>query len=143
MKLHAITYDLKANELRTSNTSCYCDNCMNSSLCAKWTAKPAANKSGKAKQNDEGKQTNVRSELRPSGKEAVTTKQKKSSKGKQIVGRPVKKGKSSENGSKNWYCIVCDESRVENMIQCTRCMFWVHELCADEIKPNYRCDFCA
>jgi hypothetical protein len=51
-----------------------------------------------------------------------------------------RKGASSTN---DWYCLLCDESRVESMIECTKCKMWAHELCAGQ--PNridYICDLC-
>ncbi|KAG8272077.1 hypothetical protein J6590_050029 [Homalodisca vitripennis] len=29
-----------------------------------------------------------------------------------------------------WFCSICEENKIEDMIQCTKCLSWSHELCA-------------
>lgn len=67
----------------------------------------------------------------------------------------VTKRKSDTNGNRNsrkkkkedaatWYCKICQENRQEDMIQCTECDTWIHELCAgvDKNTVDYLCDDC-
>lgn len=35
-----------------------------------------------------------------------------------------------EVGQDDWFCSVCEESVIENMVQCLQCRTWVHETCA-------------
>ena len=68
---------------------------------------------------------------------------------KQMVLKKTKRGKSSKNVSKpvrkiktgkkrqhnrtdlgNWYCPICDDETMEDMIRCTACSVWVHTACA-------------
>lgn len=66
--------------------------------------------------------------------------------------KTIKKRKIDETRNKNkktkvkesWLCHLCKEDRQENMIQCTQCKGWVHDLCAgveSKIK-KYTCDIC-
>lgn len=43
----------------------------------------------------------------------------------------------------DWYCHLCDQFFVEDMIQCIVCKNWVHESCAALVTSNYICDICA
>lgn len=51
-----------------------------------------------------------------------------------------KKGKVKES----WLCLLCQEDRKENMIQCIKCKGWVHDLCAgvESHRKKYVCDIC-
>lgn len=43
-----------------------------------------------------------------------------------------------------WFCSICEEKRIEDMIQCTKCRSWCHELCAG-VQPGtqtFSCDLC-
>lgn len=43
----------------------------------------------------------------------------------------------------DWYCVLCQECLVEDMVKCTQCLNWVHESCASfPNRLNYVCDFC-
>ncbi|CAG9557750.1 unnamed protein product [Danaus chrysippus] len=45
---------------------------------------------------------------------------------------------------KSWLCQLCKEDREEDMIQCSKCKGWIHDLCAgveSKIK-KYTCDIC-
>lgn len=46
-----------------------------------------------------------------------------------------KQGSGSKVGVEDWYCKICEERSVEDMIQCLRCKQWVHETCAG-VKPG-------
>ena len=43
-----------------------------------------------------------------------------------------------------WFCFLCNESHVENMIQCIKCTLWVHDSCAGVLKKTktYYCPNC-
>ena len=43
-----------------------------------------------------------------------------------------------------WYCTLCEEVRLEDMIQCLKCFKWVHESCArvTKTKKIYYCPQC-
>lgn len=45
----------------------------------------------------------------------------------------------------DWFCFICEESVVEDMVQCTLCRKWAHETCAGVQKQEtaFLCDFCA
>lgn len=49
-----------------------------------------------------------------------------------------------ESNIEDWFCTLCKESVIEDMIQCTICKKWVHEMCADmtQNKDVYVCDLC-
>ena len=42
----------------------------------------------------------------------------------------------------NWFCVICEESFKEDMVQCQRCLRWVHLQCANDPGAQYVCDFC-
>jgi hypothetical protein len=70
--------------------------------------------------------------------DAVKPKPQKS---KKRVKKATRKAKVVD--AANWHCLICDEDRVDDMVQCTRCKNWVHTKCADDGgNPNYKCDFC-
>lgn len=52
----------------------------------------------------------------------------------------TKKNKAKES----WLCQLCKEDREENMIQCTKCKGWIHDLCAgvESKLKKYICDIC-
>nr|CAH7730073.1 unnamed protein product [Callosobruchus chinensis] len=44
---------------------------------------------------------------------------------------------------KEWYCKLCNECSIEDMIQCLQCRTWVHEICANvQSREKFICDFC-
>ena len=43
---------------------------------------------------------------------------------------------------KSWFCVLCEEDRVEDMIRCMKCGTWIHATCAGGISPNHTCDLC-
>lgn len=45
----------------------------------------------------------------------------------------------------DWFCIICETIRLENMIQCIACEIWVHEACARVLKEDkiYLCPKCS
>nr|CAI5850711.1 unnamed protein product [Callosobruchus analis] len=44
---------------------------------------------------------------------------------------------------KEWYCKLCNECSIEDMIQCLQCRTWVHEICANvQSRAKFICDFC-
>lgn len=49
-----------------------------------------------------------------------------------------------ETNPEDWFCALCQESSVEDMIRCTKCEKWAHEMCADSSRFNgdYLCDLC-
>ncbi|KAB0803737.1 hypothetical protein PPYR_00707 [Photinus pyralis] len=47
-----------------------------------------------------------------------------------------------EINAEEWYCQMCDECRVENMIQCIKCQKWSHESCVAFVSPDHTCDIC-
>ncbi|KYN50407.1 hypothetical protein ALC57_00044 [Trachymyrmex cornetzi] len=44
----------------------------------------------------------------------------------------------------DWYCYLCQQNLVEDMVQCIVCKRWAHESCACISKKELRfiCDFC-
>ena len=40
-----------------------------------------------------------------------------------------------------WFCSLCEEVQIENMIQCLKCSIWVHEACAG-VSKNKKCYYC-
>lgn len=40
----------------------------------------------------------------------------------------------------DWYCKICEEKSIEDMIRCLRCNQWVHEMCAG-VKPGKKNSF--
>jgi hypothetical protein len=40
----------------------------------------------------------------------------------------------------DWFCKVCTECRVEDMVTYTTCGVFIHEACAGGTSPNYKCD---
>ena len=60
-----------------------------------------------------------------------------------------KKSKTSEKNviievnDNEWYCFLCCESVVEEMIQCSLCKKWAHEKCrGGSSSTHYICDVC-
>ena len=48
------------------------------------------------------------------------------------------------NNKEDWTCLVCGENRAENSIQCSRCLLWAHEACANILDAQfYYCDRCS
>lgn len=49
-----------------------------------------------------------------------------------------------EINDNDWYCHLCQNVSVEDMIQCTSCKRWAHESCADTSKEDveFSCCFC-
>lgn len=48
-----------------------------------------------------------------------------------------------ETNPSEWHCQLCNECIIEDMIQCTICLNWVHESCAGTLtRQLYVCDFC-
>lgn len=49
-----------------------------------------------------------------------------------------------EKENETWYCKLCKENIQEDMIQCSNCQIWVHELCAgvDKNIIDFLCDDC-
>lgn len=46
--------------------------------------------------------------------------------------------------AEEWYCRLCTNCVVEDMIQCKKCTGWVHESCANIVNAKYYiCDICA
>lgn len=67
---------------------------------------------------------------------------------KKTVKRKVKfdfgTSKKKSINDKEWYCKLCCESIVEDMIQCLKCRDWVHESCANiESRDKFLCDICS
>lgn len=65
---------------------------------------------------------------------------------KKTVKRKVKfdSGISKKTNIKEWYCKLCCESIIEDMIQCLKCRDWVHESCANiESREKFLCDICS
>ncbi|KAB0803436.1 hypothetical protein PPYR_00406 [Photinus pyralis] len=49
-----------------------------------------------------------------------------------------------ETNEEDWYCSLCNESIIEDMIQCMQCRKWAHEMCAGvHVKSSYICDLCS
>lgn len=44
----------------------------------------------------------------------------------------------------DWFCKLCQENLIEDMVQCSACKSWVHESCAgvSKDKLEFTCDFC-
>lgn len=47
--------------------------------------------------------------------------------------------------TQEWFCFICEECRIEDMVQCTSCLTWVHESCAGCRKEvlSYICSKCS
>lgn len=48
----------------------------------------------------------------------------------------------SKDGDEDWYCMICEEKSIEDMIKCLRCKKWVHEICAG-VKAGKKQFFCS
>lgn len=50
-----------------------------------------------------------------------------------------------EVSEQEWYCFICEECVVEDMVQCTLCGKWAHEICAGVGKHEmtFQCDICS
>lgn len=50
-----------------------------------------------------------------------------------------------EVAEEDWYCFICGESVVEDMVQCTMCEKWAHETCAcvEKHEMTFECDNCS
>ena len=61
---------------------------------------------------------------------------------KKIAKKTAKKALATDINA--WFCFLCGECSMENMIQCTRCLRWVHDQCAGtlEKQTSYKCDMC-
>lgn len=53
------------------------------------------------------------------------------------------KAKKMKNDEQQWFCAICNECRVENMVMCLQCNQWVHDMCAGGDLRNYVCGSCA
>jgi hypothetical protein len=44
----------------------------------------------------------------------------------------------------DWYCFICEESSVQDMVQCIVCKKWAHETCAgvDKKRKSFICKLC-
>lgn len=89
----------------------------------------------------------------------LTEKKEKSVKKQKMVdkkGTSRNKGKMEEPGpstsctislrESDWFCFLCNETRIEDMVQCEKCMQWSHETCAGysttEGERRFVCDLC-
>lgn len=72
--------------------------------------------------------------------------QPEKSKQKTKTTKPSKENKKIiiETNPDDWFCTICQECRVEDMIKCFKCGKWAHEMCSDlsRFKDDYVCDFC-
>ncbi|CAH0557524.1 unnamed protein product [Brassicogethes aeneus] len=71
--------------------------------------------------------------------------QEEKSKQKTKTTKPSKKNEVLiEINADEWFCVICQEGIIEDMIQCTKCGEWAHEMCADLTRPksDYVCDLC-
>ena len=49
---------------------------------------------------------------------------------------------SAKKAGNSWFCILCEEDRVEDMVRCVNSGTWIHATCAGGIPPNHQCDLC-
>ena len=47
-----------------------------------------------------------------------------------------------EETGETWYCIICGEDRMEDMVKCSKCGTYIHESCAGGMNPKFTCDLC-
>ena len=49
-----------------------------------------------------------------------------------------------ESNSEDWHCCLCEESVIEDMVQCSSCNKWAHESCSgcSKDQENFICDLC-
>lgn len=54
-----------------------------------------------------------------------------------------KRGKKGQRmqAKNNWFCMICEEEKEEEMIQCLKCHIWVHTICAG-VSPKIKKYFC-
>ncbi|KAK9700579.1 PHD-finger [Popillia japonica] len=57
---------------------------------------------------------------------------------------PAKKKKLNKQATEDWYCHICEEKSVEDMIQCLNCKVWAHDKCAgvNSGKKQFFCPEC-
>lgn len=69
-------------------------------------------------------------------------KRKRQERKDQKVEKVIKK-ENTQTGSNNsnWFCFICEENIVENMIQCMSCKKWLHEKCGN-VRPSTKKYFC-
>ena len=70
--------------------------------------------------------------------EAVGVKRK-------CFGNTAKKStKKPRTVTEEWYCELCDEDKIEEMIRCMKCKTWIHAKCAGVGKgvKKYYCNAC-
>lgn len=42
-----------------------------------------------------------------------------------------------------WFCAICQECHVEDMVMCIKCNQWVHDLCINGgDMEKFVCDYC-
>lgn len=66
---------------------------------------------------------------------------KKGSKGERK--KNIAKGTAKQQAEEQWFCAICKECRMENMVMCLRCNQWVHDSCTSGGNlTKYVCDNC-
>jgi hypothetical protein len=86
--------------------------------------------------------------LKKISKKKVNKKRKMSDLSSSISEVAVEHDEFEENGSHDYYCVICNEALSdppdEDMIQCFLCKEWAHEDCTDFDKrvKMFTCDFC-
>lgn len=66
--------------------------------------------------------------LQPQNEETMSVDQPEKKKRKIMPIRP-------KEAIEDWYCKICEQKSIEDMIRCLRCNQWVHEMCAG-VKPG-------
>ena len=80
-------------------------------------------------------------------------KRKKNFKSEEVEPRAGPSGlqKSKKNlkiivNKNEWYCFLCCEANIEDMVLCQKCSRWAHESCAgfsgETFKRSFVCDLC-
>lgn len=79
------------------------------------------------------------------GKTQPKKGKKQTTKTPQMGDKPGPSGVKTKK-KESWYCFICNEDRVEDMISCNFCKKYVHELCAGVDKHDkihrYECPYC-
>ena len=91
----------------------------------------AASRAKRQKGEQSVKENSVNKGNRP------TTKKQKTAQA-----RPANVTQAQESDFSDWYCFMCNECRLEDMVQCSQCKSWVHEDCTGAVEAAFVCELC-
>lgn len=67
---------------------------------------------------------------------------KRKKKQKTANARPKNVTQAQDSDVSDWYCFMCNECRLEDMVQCSQCKSWAHEDCAGTVDATFMCELC-